>query len=95
MYKFTHAGYKCNETSCVAPAAQCIKDGVGGKDPVEQAKTYLRSTGACQDLDRAKFETIKKSLELEDEETGGVEEMYKDEEVEYIFVQRERHGYQR
>ncbi|KAG9060940.1 hypothetical protein KI688_007898 [Linnemannia hyalina] len=64
MYKFTKAGYKCNETTCVSPSVLCIKD---GRDPVDQAKTYLRATGACQDLDRAKFEAIKGLDMVEDE----------------------------
>lgn len=95
MYKFTRAGYKCNETACVAPSVQCIKD--GGKDPVEQAKAYLRATGACQDLDRARFDTVKKNLDQE-EETNVVRELCEEEQeemVEYVVFHRERDGHQR
>lgn len=78
MYKFTKAGYKCNETTCVAPSALCIKD---GRDPVDQAKAYLRATGACQDLDRTKFETVKGLERVQDGEQN---------QHGYLFTERVR-----
>ncbi|KAK5809678.1 hypothetical protein F5H01DRAFT_381998 [Linnemannia elongata] len=78
MYKFTKAGYKCNETICVAPSALCIKD---GRDPVDQAKAYLRATGACQDMDRAKFEVVK-GLEMN--------EAREQNQHGYLFTERVR-----
>ncbi|KAF8933189.1 hypothetical protein BGZ47_010993 [Haplosporangium gracile] len=82
MYKFTRAGYKCNETVCVAPSALCIKD---GRDPVDQAKAYLRATGACQDLDRAKFEAVKGQKIVEEDGNG-------EQQYGYLLTQRVRHN---
>lgn len=35
---------------------------------MDQVKAYLRATGACQDMDRTKFETVKGLRMVEDGE---------------------------
>ncbi|KAF9899930.1 hypothetical protein EC991_008133 [Linnemannia zychae] len=56
MYKFTKAGFKCNDVHCEAPKSYCIKN--IAKDPIDQAKAYLMTTGACQSLNNARYEKV-------------------------------------
>ncbi|KAF9131045.1 hypothetical protein BGW39_002356 [Mortierella sp. 14UC] len=56
MYKFTKAGFKCNDVHCEAPKSNCIRS--IAKDPIEQAKAYLAVTGACQGLNNARYEKV-------------------------------------
>ncbi|KAG0259478.1 hypothetical protein BGZ95_004666 [Linnemannia exigua] len=61
MYKFTKAGFKCNDVHCEAPKSNCVKN--IAKDPIEQAKAYLTLTGACQGLNNARYEKVEYELD--------------------------------